>query len=130
MSFTQIKRPDTAFRNAPTTGKKRPREHNPNHLAWIRGLPCLITGTRPVDPAHIRYGDERYGKRATGAGEKPHDKYVVPLCRAKHDEQHQNNEREWWAKHGIDPIQVALALWSVSGDDELAEIIINAARPA
>lgn len=129
MSFQQIRRPPTAFASAPTTGKKRPRENDKDHLAWIRGLPCLITGIRPVDPAHIRYGDERYGKRPTGMSEKPHDRYVVPLCREKHDEQHSMNEREFWQKHGIpDPIQVALALWSVSGDDEVAEVILRAAR--
>lgn len=129
MSFQRIQRPATAFANAPTTGKKRPRVHDKDHLAWIRTLPCLITGTRPVDPAHIRYGDERYGKRATGAGEKAHDKYVVPLCRAKHDEQHAMNEVDFWIDHGIDPVQVALALWANSGDDEIADVIIRAARP-
>jgi hypothetical protein len=126
---TQIKRPDTAFALATTSGKKRPREHDKDHLKFVSGLPCLITGTRPVDVAHIRYADPRYGKRQTGGSEKPHDKFTVPLCRAKHDEQHSGSEREFWAKHKIDPIQVALALWANTGDDETAEIILRESRP-
>lgn len=125
-----VRRPNTAFSLSPARGKRRPREHDKDHLKFVSGLPCLLTGKRPVDVAHIRYSDERYGKRETGKSEKPHDKYVVPLCRAKHDEQHAMNEREFWAKHRIDPVQVALALWANTGDDETCETILRAARPA
>lgn len=125
MAFA-IRRPETAFSNAPAgKTKKRPREHDGAHLAWIRTLPCVITGERPVDPAHIRYADPAYGKREVGAGEKPHDKYTVPLCRRKHDEQHNMDERLFWARHGLDPIKIALALHSNSGDDEQAFVILR-----
>ena len=125
-----IRRPDTAFSKSPITGKKRPREHDKAHLDFIRGLPCLITGKRPVEAAHIRYADARYGKLEVGGAEKPHDKYAVPLSPEKHAEQHQGNEKEFWAKAGIDPVQIAQSLWSNTGDDEVCEIIIRESQHA
>lgn len=128
MGFRWV-RPDTAFSNAPVgKQKKRQRDNDPNHLAWIRTLPCCITGSMPVDPAHVRYADPIYGKRETGKGEKPDDKWVVPLCRAKHDEQHSMNERIFWARHGLDPLRIAAALAMNPGDDEQAFIILREAQ--
>jgi hypothetical protein len=117
-------RPDTAFTLSPGK-RKRPREHDDGHLRFIRTLPCLITGTRPVEACHIRYADPRYGKRETGMSEKPSDKYVVPLSPEKHREQHSMNEREFWEKHRIDPLAVATALWANTGDDEACEMILQ-----
>ncbi len=122
----QIQRPATAF--TLSTGKKRPRKESVDHLKFIRGLPCLVTGKRPADAAHIRYADPRYGKRETGKSEKPHDMFTVPLHRSEHDAQHKQNEVEYWQSKNIDPIQVALALFGASGDDEAAEMIIREAR--
>jgi len=63
-----IPRLPTAF--ALSTGKKkRPRIHDDNYLDFIRGLPSCLTGERPVDAAHVRYGDLAYAKRETGGGE-------------------------------------------------------------
>ncbi len=31
--------------------QRQPRIENGAHLAYVRQLPCVITGTRPVDPA-------------------------------------------------------------------------------
>ncbi len=122
----QIQRPSTAF--SLSTGKKRPRKESVDHLRWVRTLECLVTGKRPADAAHIRYADPKYGKRETGRGEKPHDMFTVPLHRSEHDAQHAQNELEYWKSKGIDPIQVALALYGASGDDEAAEIILREAR--
>jgi hypothetical protein len=59
------------------------------------------------------------GKELTGKGEKPHDRYTVPLCPYHHrigvDCQHNSNEREWWERTGIDPWKIAAALWIGSG---------------
>ena len=114
-------------------GHRRPRTQSPKHLAFIRTLPCLISGrTDGVEAAHIRYGNPCCGKRATGMGEKPSDMFVVPLHHDLHrtgpDAQHQGNERKFWEKHNIDPCFVALALWAFSGDSETAEIIIRETR--
>lgn len=106
-------------------GKKRPRREERDHLTFIRDLPSCISGKRPCDPCHIRFGDLRYGKRETGVSEKPSDQWVLPLTRAEHDDQHSGNERAFWARHGIDPLALALKLYGCSGDDEAAEIIIR-----
>ena len=109
--------------------QRQPRINNEKHLMFIRNLPCLVTGRRDVDAAHIRYSDLRVAKRAVGIGEKPDDKWVIPLCRAEHTKQHGMNERQYWNDLGIDPILVALALYSVSGDHEMAEAILTSNRP-
>jgi len=128
MSAQRIVPPPTAFRLS--HGRKRPREENRAHLAFIRNLPCLVTGRRDnVEAAHIRYQDLAYGKRAAGKGEKPSDAWTVPLHRDVHREQHDaGDEQLWWQEKGIDPVRVALALSQASGDDDAAEIIIRTAR--
>lgn len=123
-----IRRPDTAFSNAPSKGQKRPRKENVDHLKWIRTLPCVITGKHPVEAAHIRYADPAYGKRETGKAEKPDDAFVVPLHPDLHREQHSMNEQVFWAKYRIDPIKVALALSHASGDDDQAKSILERSR--
>lgn len=126
MTGQRIIRPDTAFSISPAKGQKRPRERNENHLAFIRTLKCCLCGKPGPDPAHIRSASPIYGKRETGAGEKASDKWTVPLCREHHDEQHKaGNELLWWASKGIDPFGLALALHHATGDDEVAEGIIQ-----
>lgn len=127
MAF-RIERPITAFANAPARGAKRKRVTDEQHLRWLRTLPCVITGRRPVEAAHIRFADPSYAKRETGMAEKPDDRWALPLSPALHREQHAGSERLFWAKYGIDPCKVAAALYGVSGDDEQAEIIIRTAQ--
>lgn len=127
----RIERHPEAF--ALSTHKKRPRKEDGAHLKWIRTLPCLVTGLRKhVEAAHIRYDSLQHGKPATPLGRKPDDRWAVPLSAEKHrladDAQHNSNEREWWERHGIDPITTAALLFAVSGDDEAAEQIIRNAR--
>jgi hypothetical protein len=125
----RLLRPATAFSLDGGKVMRCTRQHARSHLAWLKTLPCLISGTRKdVEAAHIRYAEPVYGKRLTGMGEKPSDRYAVPLSRLFHDEQHRGNERAFWAHHGIDPLFVALSLWSCSGDDEAGEAVITAAR--
>lgn len=112
---------------------KRPRLQEPKHLAWIRTLPCVVSGNNvTVQAAHVRYGDPRFFKPHSGIGEKPDDRYTVPLSSELHltgpDAQHDSNEREWWKGHGIDPVRVAIALWVHSGDIEAADEILRTAR--
>lgn len=125
----RIQRPDTAF--SMSTGKKRPREHNDGHLKFIRSLPCLICRSRAnIEAAHIRFGDPRYGKSGTGMAEKPSDKWTVPLCHNDHQGpggQHSEGEKAWWDKQGIDPLNIAAALFMASGDEEAGELIISKA---
>lgn len=126
MGFRILRDPE-AFSNAPARGPKRPKQANDAHLRWLRTLPCCITGMRPVEAAHVRYADPVYGKRLTGTAEKPDDKWAVPLSQKKHREQHDGNERQFWARHGLDPLRIALSLYACTGDDEQAVVILREA---
>jgi hypothetical protein len=60
-------------------------------------------------------------------GYKPSDRYAVPLCAEHHAEQHRG-ELSFWAALGIDPLNVALRLWTVSGDLAAGERTVLRAR--
>lgn len=123
-----IRRPPTAF---PLSATKRPRKPCVEHLRFVHDQPCLICGA-PGEAAHVRYASAAHGKVETGAGRRPDDRWVVPLCPAHHregaDAQHNHNERDWWEQHGIDPLVIAALLWSCTGDDEAARHICLNAR--
>jgi len=77
------------------------------HLTFVASHACLICGREPSDPHHLRFAQVR------ALGRKVSDEFVVPLCRSHHRELHRcGNEAEWWHRFGIDPLQVAAALWS------------------
>lgn len=124
----QIARHPEAFSLDSRTRQKQPRKHASAHLAFIRDLPCLITGARPVEAAHIRFADARYFKRGVGMAEKPDDKWTVPLSPEQHRRQHAMDEKQFWDEAGIDPVFVAAMLWAHTGNDEIAEQIISQAR--
>lgn len=128
MAMQIRKHPEAFSMTAPRVSKK-PRQHEEAHLRFIRSLPCVITGSRHVEAAHIRYGNMQWGKRSTGMAEKPDDHWVVPLSPEMHREQHAfGNEELWWQAKGIDPILVAMALWRATGDEQAGENIILHAR--
>lgn len=95
--------------------QREPRERDDAYLAFVRTQPCTTCGSHgPIDAAHIRALSPEYGKRLTGKGEKPHDRWAVPLCRDCHRAQHSMNELEWWASKGFpDPFAIAVALYAV-----------------
>jgi hypothetical protein len=59
---------------------------------------------------------------------KPGDRYAVPLCTACHAKQHRIGELTFWSTLRIDPVNVALRLWTVSSNLEAGERIIFWAR--
>jgi len=108
-----------------TLRQRHHRKRDRNHLAFVAQLPCLITGTTGVHVAHVRYGDPKYGKRSTGMSEKPDDRWTVPLAPDVHlYDQHKAGERAWWVKQGLDPLEIAIALYDVSGDVEKGQEIV------
>ena len=108
--------------------KKDPRQKDGAHLDFIRSLSCIICGNNiETEVAHIRSNDIRVAKFNPGS-HRPHDRWTNPLCGKHHDEQHEMNEKAFWAQYGIDPIFTAMALYSVSGDYERGEKIIQNAR--
>lgn len=111
--------------------KRQPRVHDPDHLAFIRQCDCLCCYDNiSTEAAHIRFSEPRIAKFNPGVGQKPDDKFVVPLCGSCHRSQHDaGNERKWWDERNINSLLVALALYSVSGDHEKAAQIIAANRP-
>jgi hypothetical protein len=110
---------------------RQPRQHSEKHLAFIRQLPCLCCGDNTsTEAAHIRFSSLQAGKRQVGKGERPDDKWTVPLCGSHHRTQHQDNERAFWANHQVDPIFIALALWGATGNHELGEQIVAANAPS
>lgn len=108
--------------------QRDPREHEPDHLAWIRTLPCVVClDDTATEAAHVRLSDARAAKVNPGVGQKPHDRWTVPLCSDCHREQHDcGDEAKWWALYDRDPILIALALYSVSGDYAKGMTIIRA----
>ena len=126
----RIVRPDTAFS---VSRQRRPRLVSSDHLAWIRTLPCLVSGSRiDVEAAHVRYASMGHGKAETGVGTKPSDFWVVPLSAQMHrlsdEAQHQHGEPAWWRAHNIDPLVVAALLYASSAHDEAGAAIVTAAR--
>lgn len=108
--------------------QRRPRQHDEAHLKFIRTLPCLICGDNTsTEAAHIRMIDRSVAKPMTGIATKSDDRFTVPLCGAHHRHQHDcGNEHHWWTLAEIDPIKIALALYSVSGEYELGTQIVAA----
>lgn len=61
---------------------------------WIASLPCLITGARNVQCAHIRRGAD------AGMARKPSDSRCVPLSVEQHARQHEIGELKYWYAFG------------------------------
>ena len=106
----------------PSKAKSRFRTHA-QHLAFVRQLACVVCGkSSPSEVAHVRSGSDG------GAGLKPGDRYCLPLCSDCHSLQHQFGELTFWSTVRIDPLNVALRLWTVSGDVKAGERIVFRAR--
>jgi ERF superfamily len=106
------------------------RERDRQHLRFLSTQPCLICGRAPSDPHHIKFAEQR------AMGRKVSDRYTVPICRLHHRELHRlGDERAWWQRYGIAPLDFAAALWekthavetATSGADEV-EGAIGGAR--
>jgi hypothetical protein len=59
---------------------------------------------------------------------KPGDRYAVPLCAACHAKQHRVGELTFWSGLRIDPLNVALRLWTISADVSAGERTVFRAR--
>jgi hypothetical protein len=93
------------------------------HLAFVRQLSCVACGkAAPSEAAHVRSGTDG------GAGFKPSDRYSISLCTSCHELQHRFGELRFWSVLRIDPLNVALRLWTVSGDLEAGERTVFRAR--
>jgi hypothetical protein len=83
------------------------------HVEIVKTLPCCATGKAGLSDAHhLMRGVER-GMGLTAAG-----RYVIPLCRAVHDEIQPNGDPEavLMARYGVAARELADALWAASPD--------------
>ncbi|HAT3749140.1 TPA: DUF968 domain-containing protein [Klebsiella oxytoca] len=61
---------------------KRRRWVNENYTRWVKSQKCVCCNKPADDPHHL------IGHGQGGMGTKAHDLFVLPLCRAHHDELH------------------------------------------
>ncbi|MFG1410328.1 hypothetical protein V5G24_04365 [Xanthobacter sp. VTT E-85241] len=104
---------------AATRTRKPPRERGRKldalHLAFIRQLPCLITGAvGDVEAAHVRLSMSAWGKDNAGTSARPSDMWTVPLSHSAHRDQHDMGELKFWTDAGINPLQICQQLYGVS----------------
>ena len=62
-----IQRPATAFAHDKSS-KATASFKDEKHLAFIRELPCVITGAYGCEACHIRMGSAEHNKKRTGKG--------------------------------------------------------------
>ena len=75
---------------------KRTRWECETYTKWAKQQPCACCGQQADDPHHlIGYGQG-------GMGTKAHDLFVIPLCRAHHDELHADM-KAFEKKYGTQP---------------------------
>lgn len=112
-----------------TLRQREPREKDPGHLKRVRELPCICCGTDTgVDAAHVRMtGPDKFN---AGVGQKPHDCYVLPLCRSCHIMQHHFGEKEFWGIVGINPIVVSRSLYRLSHDHDAMYSLVSVLQRA
>jgi hypothetical protein len=93
-----------------------------DYLDYIAGLPCSVSGRRPVSCHH-----ESVTRKYSGAFKKYFDFGAIPLTHEIHlYERHEWGKHEFWEKYGLDPVQIVIKLLSdyieLGRDDvELAE---------
>lgn len=109
---------------------KRKPQKSTSYLSFIRALPCVVTGVRLVEAAHLSTACLQYGHYGRGKGTKASDRWVLPLSPEQHRRQHSGNETAYWESVGINPHVLALTIWglfSEMGEDAepFATAIIN-----
>lgn len=75
---------------------KRRRWVNDKYTRWVKTEPCLCCGRQADDPHHL------IGYGLGGMATKAHDLFVIPLCRAHHDELHAD-VRAFEEQYGTQP---------------------------
>lgn len=113
MSFRIAPRP---LNDAPLPSKASAAKKCKGYMEWIHELPCVVTGTQPVEAAHLSKAALEYGHLGRGKGRKASDRWALPLCKAEHDRQHSMAELDYWKSVGINPYVAALALWGLWSD--------------
>jgi hypothetical protein len=115
-SNVSLQPPPRTDENSMRIGKPK-RIRDKEHLRFVGSQPCLLCGRQPADAHHVRFAQPQ------ALGLKVSDEFVVPLCRAHHREAHQTgNERSWWQRQNIDPLDVARGFWAKSRGHEAENV--------
>ena len=86
------------------------RLRDKEHCKYVATQPCVVCCRTPSETHHLRFAQPR------ALGRKVSDEYTLPLCRLHHRELHRyGDEASWWAGASIDPLPIALDLWSNRG---------------
>lgn len=122
-----------AIRKAEPYFPAKKQAKSSGYMAFIRSLPCAVTGQSGVEAAHVSYANPTYGHYGRGKTQKAADLFALPLTSEEHRRQHSMNEREFWESTGINPHLLCLKLWGVwsnYGDEAhpFAEAIIHQTR--
>jgi hypothetical protein len=72
-------------------------------LKFVIAQSCLVCGRSPCDAHHVKITQPH------AMGRNMSDRFTVPICRIHHRDR--GNERGCWRQHGIDPLEIAAALW-------------------
>jgi hypothetical protein len=95
------------------------RHRDKAHLKFVASRPCLICERRPTDAHHVRFAQPR------AMGRKVSDEFTVPLCRVHHRDNHRfGDERAWWSRVSIDPIEISQKLWAISRNQSADQLFI------
>jgi hypothetical protein len=102
------------------------RLRDKEHCKFVASKPCIVCGRTPSEAHHIRFAQPR------ALGRKVSDEYTIPVCRLHHRELHNyGDEASWWAGVSIDPLPIALELWSRSRSPNSSDTLpIRAIVPA
>ncbi|MFM1663425.1 DUF968 domain-containing protein [Aeromonas salmonicida] len=89
---------------------KMKRWESANYLAFVRQLPCVVTGqTDGIEAHHV------VGHGLSVMGSKTHDLMTFPLCHQAHMELHNNGWQQWEKTHGSQLDHVAMTLNKAAG---------------
>ncbi|AMO48871.1 YdfU protein [Enterobacter sp. FY-07] len=78
----------------------RPKRHrwvNDKYTRWVKAQQCMCCNNPADDPHHL------IGHGQGGMGTKAHDLFVIPLCRAHHNELHNGTVAAFEQKYGTQP---------------------------
>lgn len=91
------------------------------HRDFIRSLHCSVW-KNPLSPCDTDHPTEAAHYRTaanSGAGIKPDDCWLLPLCRAHHGEQHRIGQKAFEERYGISMADIALGLARGSKDQRI-----------
>lgn len=122
-----FKAPRAPKKKEKSAAAKRPGM-DPHHLANIRKLPSCISGRKPCEAHHLRCAGGR------GVSLKAEDRWAVPLTPDEHvpgvHRVGSKQEFKWFMDRGINPLELASALWANRSDLDAMERVVQAHRAA